>query len=109
MFIRLGGCDVGCVWCDVKDSWDADAHKKFSVEEIVATTNQSPSVLVVITGGEPLMHNLEALTSQLKSAGKKQILKLPELIRSAANGIGFVFHLKNLRSQYQKFIMWQTN
>ncbi|TSA51231.1 MAG: 7-carboxy-7-deazaguanine synthase QueE [Sphingobacteriales bacterium] len=75
VFIRLGGCDVGCVWCDVKDSWDADAHKKFSVEEIVAATNQSPSDLVVITGGEPLMHNLETLTSQLKSAGKKTNLE----------------------------------
>lgn len=71
VFIRLGGCDVGCVWCDVKDSWEADVHKKIPVEEIVATSNQFPSDLVVITGGEPLMHNLESLTSQLKSIGKK--------------------------------------
>ncbi len=71
VFIRLGGCDVGCVWCDVKDSWDADAHKKYSIEEIVAATIQFPSDLVVITGGEPLMHNLESLTSQLHSSGKK--------------------------------------
>ena len=75
VFIRLGGCDVGCVWCDVKDSWDADAHKKYSVEEIIATTNQFPSDLVIVTGGEPLMHNLESLTSQLKSADKKTNLE----------------------------------
>ncbi len=71
VFIRLGGCDVGCVWCDVKDSWDADSHEKISVAEIVAYTNQFQSDLVVITGGEPLMHNLESLTSQLHSSGKK--------------------------------------
>ena len=74
-FIRLGGCDVGCVWCDVKDSWDADAHKKFSVEEIVITVNKFPSDLCIITGGEPLMHNLDALTSQLQSSGKKTNLE----------------------------------
>lgn len=74
-FIRLGGCDVGCVWCDVKDSWDVDSHKKYSVEEIISTTNNYPTDLVVITGGEPLMHNLEEVTSQLKSSGKKTNLE----------------------------------
>jgi len=76
-FIRLGGCDVGCVWCDVKESWDADAHPKFSVEEIVekalTSVNRQPSTvnrhLAVITGGEPLMHNLDQLTTQLQAAG----------------------------------------
>lgn len=71
-FIRLGGCDVGCVWCDVKDSWDADKHPKFSVDAIVqqalAETNQLPSI-AVITGGEPLMHPLDSLTKSLKAAG----------------------------------------
>ncbi len=74
-FIRLGGCDVGCVWCDVKDSWDVDSHKKYSVEEIISNTNNYPTDLVVITGGEPLMHNLEEFTSQLKSSGKKTNLE----------------------------------
>ena len=81
-FIRLGGCDVGCVWCDVKDSWDADKHPKYSVEEIVAklkeeTNSQSDSYriqnsnlpIVVITGGEPLMHHLDALTKAIHAAG----------------------------------------
>jgi len=71
-FIRLGGCDVGCVWCDVKDSWDADNHPKFSIDAIVqkalAETNQLPSI-AVITGGEPLMHPLDSLTKSLKAAG----------------------------------------
>jgi len=68
-FIRLGGCDVGCVWCDVKESWDAEIHPKLDVNNIVEIVNQNPKGLVVITGGEPLMHNLEALTSAIKQEG----------------------------------------
>jgi 7-carboxy-7-deazaguanine synthase len=68
-FIRLGGCDVGCVWCDVKDSWDADKHPKFTIDQLVSEVKQTPTQLVVITGGEPLMHNLDALTTALKAAG----------------------------------------
>lgn len=68
-FIRLGGCDVGCVWCDVKDSWDADKHPRYSIEQLISEVKKTPTRLVVITGGEPLMHNLNALTSALKEAG----------------------------------------
>lgn len=68
-FIRLGGCDVGCVWCDVKESWDAEKHPKRSIESLVEEVKQTPAKLVVITGGEPLMHDLEALTAALQSAG----------------------------------------
>jgi organic radical activating enzyme len=68
-FIRLGGCDVGCFWCDVKESWDASAHPLVSVEDIVAGASQHPGRLAVITGGEPLMHDLDTLTHALKAAG----------------------------------------
>lgn len=68
-FIRLGGCDVGCVWCDVKDSWNAENHPKLEIKDIVAAIKKTPAQLVVITGGEPLMHNLDELTNQLKAAG----------------------------------------
>jgi len=69
-FIRLGGCDVGCVWCDVKDSWDADAHPKFSIEEIVGKAkSEAGKGLVVITGGEPLLHQLDELTTALQQTG----------------------------------------
>ena len=68
-FIRLGGCDVGCVWCDVKDSWDADKHPKYSIEQLVTEVKKTPTQLVVITGGEPLMHNLDELTTALKASG----------------------------------------
>jgi organic radical activating enzyme len=68
-FIRLGGCDVGCVWCDVKESWPLDAHPRLSVEDIVAGALAHPGRLAVITGGEPLMHDLGPLTQALKAAG----------------------------------------
>ena len=70
-FIRLGGCDVGCVWCDVKDSWDAEKHPKYEVRSLIAEVKKTPAEIVVITGGEPLMHNLDELTKELQSAGLK--------------------------------------
>lgn len=70
-FIRLGGCDVGCIWCDVKESWNADAHPLVSIEEMVKRAKQSGSSLVVITGGEPAMYNLDELTRALHQAGLK--------------------------------------
>ena len=68
-FIRLAGCDVGCVWCDVKDSWDASKHPVLSVEEIVAAAAADPSRIAIVTGGEPLLHQLDPLTTALKAAG----------------------------------------
>lgn len=68
-FIRLGGCDVGCVWCDVKESWEAGAHPEVEVSEIIQMAQANPGKLAVITGGEPLMYNLDKLTESLKSAG----------------------------------------
>ena len=68
-FIRLGGCDVGCVWCDVKDSWDADKHPRFDIRRLRYEVEKTPAQIVVITGGEPLMHNLDELTKELQAAG----------------------------------------
>lgn len=68
-FIRLGGCDVGCVWCDVKDSWNAEKHPQYEVGTLVMEVKKTAAKLVIITGGEPLMHNLDALTKELKAAG----------------------------------------
>ena len=68
-FIRLGGCDVGCVWCDVKDSWDASKHPLVPIAEIVATVVASGTKIAVITGGEPMMHNLDTLTELIRKQG----------------------------------------
>jgi 7-carboxy-7-deazaguanine synthase len=68
-FIRLAGCDVGCVWCDVKDSWDESKHPVLTIEEIVAAAKAHPSRIAIVTGGEPLLHVLDPLTTALKAAG----------------------------------------
>lgn len=68
-FIRLGGCDVGCHWCDVKESWDASAHPQQSVQDIVKEASRYPARLAVITGGEPLMHDLTELCEALHRHG----------------------------------------
>ena len=68
-FIRLGGCDVGCAWCDVKESWDASIHPQRAVDDLVAEAVAFPARIAVITGGEPLMHDLGPLTHALRAAG----------------------------------------
>jgi organic radical activating enzyme len=70
-FIRLGGCDVGCVWCDVKESWDAEAHPKISVEELVKEVKRSKTEIVIITGGEPLLYDCTELTTALQNENFK--------------------------------------
>lgn len=70
-FIRLAGCDVNCWWCDVKDSWDETKHPKVKTSDIVRRAVDSGAPFAVITGGEPLLHNLEPLTVRLKDHGLK--------------------------------------
>ena len=69
-FIRIGGCDVGCHWCDVKESWNAELHPPTSTEIIVANAKKYAQT-VVVTGGEPLTWNMNPLTNQLKEAGMR--------------------------------------
>ena len=64
-FIRVAGCDVGCVWCDVKESWDANEHKIVQVPELVNQVKESGTNFVIITGGEPGMYDLSYLTAEL--------------------------------------------
>ncbi len=68
-FIRLGGCDVGCVWCDVKDSWDAEAHPKFTAAALADEAAAHAARIAVITGGEPAMYDLGPLCNELHRRG----------------------------------------
>jgi len=68
-FIRLGGCDVGCVWCDVKESWDAAAHPNLTVSQIIEEAIRYPARMAVITGGEPVMYHLNPLITALQRVG----------------------------------------
>lgn len=67
-FIRLAGCDVGCVWCDVKESWDAGAHEILDIDNLLAKTLETNTDFCVITGGEPAMYDLTTLISKLKAS-----------------------------------------
>ena len=70
-FIRTAGCDVGCVWCDVKESWLTEGYPILSAREIAARTDEFPAETVVITGGEPCMYDLTDLCNALHERGKK--------------------------------------
>ncbi|MDG2370165.1 MAG: 7-carboxy-7-deazaguanine synthase QueE [Flavobacteriales bacterium] len=71
VFIRLAGCDVGCVWCDVKESWDAAAHSLVSIDKIVEDVLKTSCLFVVITGGEPTLYDLTDLTLKLADSNIK--------------------------------------
>ena len=66
-FIRIGGCDVGCHWCDVKESWDSTKYPPLPVDPLVERASSCPAKAVVVTGGEPLLYNLDYLCQRLKS------------------------------------------
>jgi len=74
-FIRLGGCDVGCHWCDVKESWDASIHPLTAVDTIVQNADLHPAKTVVVTGGEPLIYNLDPLTKSLQKRGIRTFME----------------------------------
>jgi organic radical activating enzyme len=74
-FIRIGGCDVGCHWCDVKESWDAKLHPATAVDLIISNAGKFPAKAVVVTGGEPAMYELSYLTSELKNKSIETFLE----------------------------------
>lgn len=74
-FIRLAGCDVGCVWCDVKESWDAELHPLQDVQKLADDVKKSGAKICVITGGEPTMYNLSELTKAIRASGVRTHLE----------------------------------
>ena len=74
-FIRIGGCDVGCHWCDVKESWDANLHPLTKTDSIIQNANKFPAKSVVVTGGEPAMYNLDYLTLEFKKKNIQTFLE----------------------------------
>ncbi len=74
-FIRLAGCNVGCHWCDVKESWHQEDHPQYSTEKLVQDLDKSKAPIAIITGGEPTLHDLTSLTTQIKKKGIKTHLE----------------------------------
>lgn len=84
-FIRIGGCDVGCHWCDVKESWDASVHPLTTVDSLLENIKAYKAESVVITGGEPLIYNLDVLTAALKDAGLSTFIETSGAYKLSGN------------------------
>jgi organic radical activating enzyme len=74
-FLRIGGCDVGCFFCDVKESWDASKHQLTATDEVIERISANQSKAVVVTGGEPLLYDLNYLCIELKKRGVSLFLE----------------------------------
>lgn len=97
-FIRTGGCDVGCVWCDVKESWDAEKHPETSLQDLLEQVRQSPTDFVVITGGEPAMYDISTLVSALQREGKEVAIETSGCYELKGNVDWYCFSPKKFKA-----------
>lgn len=101
-FIRLGGCDVGCVWCDVKESWDAEIHPKLTVENLISEIKKYPGELVVITGGEPAMYDLSHLVQALHNENKTVAIETSGTSNLIGNVDWYTFSPKKFKAPVEE-------
>jgi 7-carboxy-7-deazaguanine synthase len=102
-FIRLAGCDVGCVWCDVKESWDAEKHPSVEVAQLVEQVVQTGAKICVVTGGEPMMHNLDALTGQLQAKGIRTHVETSGTSELTGNWDWITFSPKKFKAPLEEY------
>ncbi|MEM7297254.1 MAG: 7-carboxy-7-deazaguanine synthase QueE [Bacteroidota bacterium] len=102
-FVRLGGCDVGCHWCDVKESWDASKFDWIHVNDIVSQAKSSEAELVVVTGGEPLMYDLSALTQTLRANNLQCNIETSGAYKSSGNWDWVCFSPKKFKAPLEEF------
>jgi len=74
-FVRIGGCDVGCSWCDTKQSWNAKLFPPIPIDGIIATAAGTPAKTIVVTGGEPSLYPLDYFTEKLREASVKTMVE----------------------------------
>ncbi|MFN6076663.1 MAG: 7-carboxy-7-deazaguanine synthase QueE [Fluviicola sp.] len=101
-FIRLGGCDVGCVWCDVKESWDAEIHPKLTVSYLISEIKKYPGALVVITGGEPAMYDLSDLVQALHNENKTVAIETSGTSNLTGNVDWYTFSPKKFKAPVEE-------
>jgi organic radical activating enzyme len=97
-FIRLAGCDVGCVWCDVKESWDVEGHPIFKINELINFIKSSSTNFVVITGGEPALYNLNSLIEALRANGIETAIETSGCYHLKGNIDWYCFSPKKFKS-----------
>ena len=100
-FIRLGGCDVHCPWCDTKHSWNSQRHPQHSVKELAIAAETAKPAIVIITGGEPLMHDLMPLTTALKDKGLQVHLETSGAHLLTGNFDWITFSPKQFKAPHQ--------
>ncbi|WP_431217734.1 radical SAM protein [Puia sp. P3] len=105
----MAGCDVGCFWCDVKDSWDAGKHPLRQIDQLVGEAAAHPCRIAIITGGEPLMHDCTPLTTRLHRAGFATHIETSGSSPSAATGTGLHCPPKNSKTPSPKYSLWRAN
>lgn len=101
-FVRLAGCDVGCVWCDVKESWDADLHPVLKIDVLVQTIQKSGTDLCVITGGEPALYDLNRLIDTLKALGIETAIETSGCYAVRGNIDWFCFSPKKFKAPFEE-------
>jgi organic radical activating enzyme len=102
-FIRLGGCDVGCHWCDVKESWDASKFDWVSVDKLASEALKSGAEIAVITGGEPLMYDLSALTQKIQNQGMQTNIETSGVYPITGDWDWMCFSPKKFKKPQQEF------
>lgn len=102
-FIRLGGCDVGCHWCDVKESWDKHAHPQVEIAALMEQASAHNTEMAVITGGEPLMYNLDYLCSELREHGLKTHLETSGCYTLSGSWDWICFSPKKFKEPLEEF------
>ena len=102
-FVRIGGCDVGCHWCDVMESWDASKHPPMSCKEISMNALDSGALKTVVTGGEPLMYDLKELTFELAEKRQKRHLETSGAYPLTGNWEWICFSPKKFKKPLDEF------
>ena len=102
-FVRLGGCDVGCHWCDVKESWDASQYDWVSTKEMTVRAKKASPQIVVVTGGEPLIYDLSELTTDLHNAGLKANIETSGAYPLSGNWDWICFSPKKFKKPLDEF------
>ncbi len=101
-FIRLAGCDVGCVWCDVKESWDVEEHPLLKVSELIEIIRSSGTDFVVITGGEPAMYDLDFFVTQLQENGMEVAIETSGTYTLKGNVDWYCFSPKKFKNPVEE-------